>query len=95
MSCDHELDIEHEGKDYIVHLDLEWEYEDTSFDGHLYGRVHTFKQGHWIVGDYRVILCLLIGESDSEEVEVEDIAGLDDAIRDKVSEMTRDTYDRY
>lgn len=95
MSCDHELDLTHREKDYIVHLDLDWVYDDTSFDGHLYGRVHTFKSGHWIVGDYRVVMCLLIGEDDSEEVEPDDIEGLSDAICDKVREMTRDTYDRY
>ena len=87
---DYELNLSHEGQDYIVHLELEWVYEDDSFDGHLGGRVHTFKSGHWRVDDYRVIDCLLIGDDDDEEVEPDIIHGLSSAIDSAVKELTKD-----
>lgn len=90
---DYELDLTHAEQDYILHLDLDWVYDDESFDGHLGGRVHTFKRGHWIVGDYRVVMCLLIGEDDSDQVEPDDINGLSDAICDKVNALSKEDHD--
>lgn len=86
---DYELDLTHEDQDYIVHLDLEWAYSDDSFDGHLGGYVHTFKQGHWYVEDYRVVECRLIGDDDDEEVDPDIIHGLNAAIDSAVSELTK------
>lgn len=86
----HELEIEHDGNTYIVHIDADWEYIDDSFDGHLGGRVHTFEAGHWQVEDYRVEECYLVTEDDDEEIDYEIVHGLEDAINSAVSELTRD-----
>ncbi len=87
---DYELELTHDGQDYIVHLDIDWEYSDDSFDGHLGGRVHTFEAGHWQVEDYRIVDCLLVGEDDDEEVDPDIIHGLTKAIDRAVKELTKD-----
>lgn len=86
----YELELQHDGQTYVVHLDLDWVYEDDSFDGHLGGRVHTFERGHWSVGDYTIDECLLVGEDDDEEVDPDIIHGLSKAIDHAVSELTKD-----
>lgn len=41
-----EFDLEHEGEVYWVEVDFDTVEVDDSFDGHLAGRVHTFKDSH-------------------------------------------------
>lgn len=83
----HDLEVEAGGRLYLVMVDISWVRVDDSFDGHLGGYVHTFAASHWEPGEYEVEAII---DEDGENVDLEDVPGLDRAIRDAVKEATRE-----
>jgi hypothetical protein len=79
-----EFDIEHEGEVYWVEVEFETTRVDDSFDGHLAGRVHTFKGSHREpdMDTLEVVSC-----TDGLAYEVEPDEGMLKAIAAKVSEL--------
>ena len=44
---EHRIELEYDGKAYVADVEIEWVKIDDSFDGHLYGRSHTFEDHHF------------------------------------------------
>ncbi len=82
-----EFEIEHEGETYWVEVEFETTLVDDSFDGHLAGRVHTFKGSHREpdMDSLEVVAC-----ADGDGDEVDPPAGLLKAIARNVAEIDLD-----
>lgn len=84
MSLTKSFTLEHAGAYYHVELEIEGQWEDDSFD-HEFG---TEECGHWEIDwDQTEIAVHEITESTEEEVDVDDMPGLLDAIVDKTDGM--------
>ena len=84
MSITKQFNIELAGAYYSVELEIEGQWEDDSFD-HEFG---TEECGHWEIDwDETQISAYEITESTEEEVDVDDVPGLLDAIVDKADGM--------
>jgi hypothetical protein len=79
-----EFDLKHGGEVYWVEVEFDTISVDDSFDGHLYGRVHTFEASHREadMDSLEVVSC-----TDGEGAEVEPDAGLLKAIAAHVAEL--------
>jgi hypothetical protein len=54
-NTEHNIEFEMNGKNYTAQVEVEWKYVDDSFDGHAYGRPHTFEAHHWEPEDWEII----------------------------------------
>jgi hypothetical protein len=78
------FNLDHRGAYYYVELEIEGQWEDDSFDHDGGGRRQTEECGHWEIDwDETRISVYEITESTEEEVDVDDVPGLLDAIVDK------------
>lgn len=84
-----EFDLEHEGEMYWVEVEFDTIRVDDSFDGHLYGRVHTFESSHREpdLDTLEVISCT---DGAGEEVDPDVVPGLMKAIAGHVAELDLD-----
>lgn len=81
-----EFEVEHAGEAYWVEVEFDTVEVDDSFDGHLGGRVHTFKDSHREpdMDSLEVVSC-----TDGDGVEEDPVytEGLMEAIEAKVREL--------
>ena len=82
------LELEVGGEDYIVVVEIGFEYVDDSFDHDWGGRRQTEKCGHWESEDYEIISVVRLTDEDEEEVDVSSVKGLANAIKDAVEDET-------
>lgn len=82
------LELTVNGEDYIVVVEIGWQYEDDSFDHDWGGRTQTEVCGHWEAEDHEVISVVRLTDESEEEVDVSSVKGLSAAIAEAVSEET-------
>jgi hypothetical protein len=82
---EHELEVEVDGKTYLVNVEVEWRKVDDSFDGHLYGRPYTFEDHHFEPEEWEVCSCIDIDTD--EEVDSDEVPGLAGAIGAEVNDL--------
>ena len=86
MSESAELDIEHDGQSFIVIVDFQTKIIDNSFDGHLGGVVHTFKQFDEEI-DFDSVEIVSCTNDEEVEVDPEDVPGLMHRIEYELGEL--------
>jgi hypothetical protein len=86
MSESAELDIEHDGQSFIVIVDFQTKIVDNSFDGHLGGVVHTFKQFDEEI-DFDSVEIVSCTNDEEVEVDPEDVPGLMHRIEYELGEL--------
>jgi len=86
---EHDLKVEIGGVLYFVQVEVEWKKVDDSFDGHLYGRPHTFEAHHFEPAEYEVVS---ITDETGEEVDEDDVPRLSKAIKSEVDDLEYDGY---
>ena len=86
MSQEAELDIEHNGQSFIVIVRFQTDIIDNSFDGHLGGVSHTFKQFDEEI-DFDSVDIVSCTNDEEVEVDPEDVPGLMDRIEYELGEL--------
>jgi len=86
MSESAELDIEHDGQSFIVIVDFQTKIVNNSFDGHLGGVVHTFKQFDEEI-DFDSVEIVSCTNDEEVEVDPEDVPGLMHRIEYELGEL--------
>lgn len=84
-----DFDIEHKGVSYWVVVEFERTWVDDSFDHDWGGRTQTEECGHWEVDpdDWNVSSCT---DETGQEVDIDDVPGLEKAILEHLLEMEVD-----
>jgi hypothetical protein len=80
--AEHELTVKHRGLEYQVILDGTSMYVDDSFD-HEFG---TEARGHWEI-DWEQTDIVAVLNDIGEEIDPDDVAGLNLAIRDAANDL--------
>lgn len=81
----HILEIEHEGRDYSVEVEVEWEEIDDSFDHDWGGRTQTEHLSHFEPSEWEVLSCVDL--ETGEDIEPAHVVGLAKAIKWAVEDL--------